>query len=99
VRCLIENAAEAMELGVVRVAAERAADACRITVTDSGPGIHDPARCLERFESSKPGHLGLGLCMAHRIVTQLGGDLVVGAPAQGAEVSLLVPLAGLRESS
>lgn len=95
-RCLIENAAEAMGTGVVCIAAERAADSCRMTVTDSGPGIADPVRCLERFESSKPGHLGLGLCMARRIVTRLGGDLVVGAPLKGAEVSLLVPLAGTR---
>jgi signal transduction histidine kinase len=96
VRCLIENAGEAMGAGVVCVSAERAADSCRMTVTDSGPGIADPARCLERFESSKPGHLGLGLCMARRIVTRLGGDLVVGAPEAGAEVSLFVPLAGTR---
>ncbi|MES1176414.1 MAG: HAMP domain-containing sensor histidine kinase [Myxococcales bacterium] len=96
VRCLLENAGEAMGSGVVRVSTERAADSCRITVTDSGPGITDPARCLERFESSKPGHLGLGLCMARRIVTRLGGDLLIGTPATGAEVSLLVPLAGTR---
>jgi signal transduction histidine kinase len=99
VRCLIENAGEAIGAGVVCVAAERAADSCRMTVTDSGPGIADPARCLERFESSKPGHLGLGLCMARRIVTRLGGDLVVGAPAEGAQVSLLVPLAGTRAAA
>ncbi|MEO6602556.1 MAG: HAMP domain-containing sensor histidine kinase [Polyangiaceae bacterium] len=96
VRCLIENAAEAMGAGVVCVTAERAADSCRLTVIDSGPGIADPARCFDRFESSKPGHLGLGLCMARRIVTRLGGELVVGAPVMGAEVSLLVPLAGTR---
>ncbi|MET0794795.1 MAG: HAMP domain-containing sensor histidine kinase [Polyangiaceae bacterium] len=96
VRCLIENAAEAMATGVVCIAAERVKDSCRMTVTDSGPGIADPARCLERFESNKPGHLGLGLCMARRIAARLGGDLVLGAPASGAEVSLLVPLAGTR---
>ena len=96
VRCLIENAGEAMGAGVVCVAAERLDDVCRMTVTDSGPGIADPVRCLERFESSKRGHLGLGLCMARRIVTRLGGDLLVGTPATGAQVILLVPLAGTR---
>jgi signal transduction histidine kinase len=93
VRCLIENAAEAMGAGVVGLAAARSRDSCRLTVTDNGPGIAEPARCLERFYSRKPGHLGLGLCMAHRIVTRLGGDLELGAPAIGAEVSLLLPLA------
>lgn len=94
VRCLIENAGEAVGTGLVCISAQRANDSCRVIVTDSGPGIVDPARCLERFESSKPGHLGLGLCMARRIVTRLEGDLVVGAPTAGAEVSLILPLAG-----
>lgn len=95
-RCLLENAAEAMGEGVVCLSVERVGDVCRLIVTDDGPGIADPVRCLERFESSKPGHLGLGLCMARRIVARLGGDLLVGAPAAGAQVSLLVPLAGTR---
>ncbi len=94
VRCLIENGGEAAGAGLVRVAAERDADTCRMTVTDSGPGIADSSRSLERFHSTKPGHLGLGLCIARRIVTRLGGDLVLGTPSTGAEVSLVVPLAG-----
>jgi C4-dicarboxylate-specific signal transduction histidine kinase len=63
-------------------------------VSDDGPGIADAARCLERFETTKPGHLGLGLCMARRIASRLGGDLVIGRPESGAQVSLLVPLPG-----
>ena len=39
-----------------------------------------PSRCLERFESSKAGHLGLGLCMARRIASRFGGDLAIGKP-------------------
>ncbi len=91
VRCLIENSAEAIGSGLVRVSAECAADQCRLTVSDQGPGIADAARCLERFETSKPGHLGLGLCMARRIASRFGGDLLIGSPESGAEVSLLVP--------
>jgi signal transduction histidine kinase len=92
VRCLIENSGEAMGSGLVRVSAERAADQCRLTVSDHGPGIADAARRTERFETTKPGHLGLGLCMARRIASRLGGDLVIGSPVAGAEVSLLVPI-------
>jgi signal transduction histidine kinase len=95
VRCLIENSAEAMGSGLVRVGAHRAADQCRVTVSDHGPGIADAARCLERFETTKPGHLGLGLCMARRIASRFGGDLVIGSPESGAEVSLVVPISGL----
>ncbi len=94
VRCLIENAGEAIEAGVVTVAAESAPGQCRVTVSDQGPGIADAKRCLERFETTKAGHLGLGLCMARRIASRLGGDLLIGSPTNGAEVSLLIPLAG-----
>ena len=94
VRCLIENGAEAMGSGLVRVHVERVADQCRLVVSDQGPGIADAVRCLERFETSKPGHLGLGLCMARRIASRFDGELVVGTPESGAEVSLIIPLAG-----
>jgi len=95
-RCLLENAAEAVGSGSVSIATEREANQCWITVIDRGPGIVEPVRCLERFHSTKPGHLGLGLSMARRIVTRFGGDLVIGTPEAGAKVSLLVPLAGFR---
>ena len=98
VRCLLENAAEAIGSGEVRVTAERSADSCTITVTDLGPGIAEPARCLERFQSSKPGHLGLGLCMARRVALRFGGELLIGTPEVGAQVSLLVPIAGTRSA-
>jgi len=98
-RCLLENAAEAADSGSVRIAAERDADQCRVTITDCGPGIRDPVRCLDRFESTKQGHLGLGLCMARRIASRFGGEIVIGNPELGAEVSLLVPITGFRSSS
>jgi len=95
-RCLLENAAEAAGAGRVRIVALRDANLCHVSVTDHGPGIADPVRCLERFETTKPGHLGLGLCMARRIALRFGGELVIGSPQTGAEVSLVVPIAGTR---
>lgn len=99
VRCLLENAAEAVGAGSVSVAIEREGNQCIFIVTDRGPGFENPTRCLERFESSKPGRLGLGLCMARRIASRLGGELTIGAPESGAQVSLLVPLAGTRPAA
>jgi signal transduction histidine kinase len=93
-RCLIENAGESIGSGVVSIRAVRAEKDCTITVCDRGSGIADKVGCLERFQSTKPGHLGLGLCMAQRISTRLGGELVIGAPEVGAEVSLRLPIAG-----
>ncbi|HEY3253588.1 MAG TPA: HAMP domain-containing sensor histidine kinase [Polyangiaceae bacterium] len=98
-RCLLENAAQAAGSGTVGVAFERQGNHCNVTVTDGGPGITDPVRCLERFESTKPGHLGLGLCMVRRIASRFGGELVIGSPEVGAQVSLLVPIAGTRPAS
>ena len=95
-RCLLENAGEAAGSGSVGIAALREANHCIFTVTDQGPGFDNPTRCLERFESSKPGHLGLGLCIARRVASRLGGDLAIGSPDFGAQVSLLVPIAGTR---
>jgi len=96
VRCLLENSGEAQGSGSVNVRVERGTGDCSIVVVDNGPGIADGARALERFETTKPGQLGLGLCMARRIIARHGGDLTIGSPAQGAEVSLRIPLAGTR---
>jgi signal transduction histidine kinase len=96
VRCLLENSGEALGAGSVNVRIEHTDSDCRIVVADHGPGIADSARALERFETTKPGHLGLGLCMARRIVTRHGGELAIGSPERGAEVSLRIPLSGTR---
>jgi signal transduction histidine kinase len=93
VRCLIENAAESQPVGTITIRAARELEECTITVSDEGAGIAEPAACLERFESTKPGRLGLGLCMARRIAARSGGDLAIGSPERGAEVSLRIPLA------
>jgi signal transduction histidine kinase len=95
-RCLLENAGEAVGTGSVDIAIERRADQCIFTVTDRGPGFENPSRCLERFESTKPGHVGLGLSMARRIAMRFGGDLEIGTPEFGAQVRLSVPIAGTR---
>lgn len=94
VRCLLENSAEAAGVREVHLSLQRELDNCVVSVRDDGPGILEPQKCLERFESTKPGHLGLGLCMARRITTRSGGDLIIGTPAKGAEVTLRIPLAG-----
>jgi signal transduction histidine kinase len=96
VRCLLENAAESVLNGSVYVRIEREHDDCVINVLDHGPGMAEPQKCLERFESTKPGHLGLGLCIARRIAARAGGDLTIGNPERGASVSLRIPISGQR---
>lgn len=94
VRCLIENAAEATTDGKVSVEAVVESATFCITVKNEGPVIPDGPRGWQRFQSTKPGHLGLGLCVARRAAQRFGGKLVFGSPASGADVSLILPLAG-----
>lgn len=78
---LIQNAADAIggrPGGRITVVADRQdAGACRITVTDNGPGIPPAIRdqLFTPFASSKPDGLGLGLAIAQSIVRDLGAEL------------------------
>ncbi len=94
VRCLIENAGEAVGSGLVRVNVERSGTHCRVTVSDRGPGFDALPNGATQFVSTKEGHLGLGLSMARRIAVRLEGTLVLDRVEIGAEASLLIPLAG-----
>ncbi|MEF7614572.1 ATP-binding protein [Aquincola sp. MAHUQ-54] len=71
---------------------------CRITVSDSGPGIAEEIlpRLFEPFATSKPAGagLGLGLTISAHIVRELGGTLRGGNRAGGgAAFTLELPLA------
>jgi signal transduction histidine kinase len=92
-RCLIENAAEAMaQQGVVRVVGASFEGSYVFTVSDEGPGI-DLTRRDDIFmplTSTKPGHVGLGLNIARRIARRYGGDVYVVPTATGASLSLAV---------
>jgi signal transduction histidine kinase/CheY-like chemotaxis protein len=62
-----------------------------LTVTDSGPGIppHLLADLFKPFVSSKTGHAGLGLAIAHNGMKDLGGEIDAGNdPAGGARFRL-----------
>lgn len=93
VRCLVENAAEAQSAAGVTLAARASEGRCLISVGDNGPGFAEPGRALERFYSTKPGRLGLGLCVASSIVERFGGTLSLRTSPVGAEVWLTIPLA------
>ena len=71
--------------------------AARITVADRGKGItaEDQARIFGKFERVDPGEAGgngLGLFIARRLATAMGGDLTVeSAPGEGARFTLTLP--------
>ena len=100
---LFGNAIDAMAQSDVRcLRVEACADQgqCRITVTDTGPGISDAifARLFEPFTTTKPmgQGLGLGLMISSHSMQELGGTLqACNLPQGGACFTLLLPLAEL----
>lgn len=103
-RCLIENAVEAMEDGGVATVAVRRTDGeVVIEVTDTGPGFGAGMsdRGLEPFFTTKTGHRGLGLNIAQRIGKRYGGAFeILPRPAGGACVSLrFAPSGGQHDDS
>lgn len=95
-RCLIENAAEAMASGgTLAVRMRRNPAYVRIAITDTGPGLasEDPHGVLEPFFTTKQGHAGLGLAIARRIARRYQGDLTIDQVPAGASFTLTLPIA------
>ena len=92
------NAVEAMENGGtlgVRVAADPAAHALEIRVSDTGCGIRpeDLPQIFEPYFTTRPGGTGLGLAIAHNIVGAMGGTIAVASrPGSGSTFTLRLPL-------
>ncbi len=104
----IEPAERTGRPGRITVRAERLiaasagdADAVRISVIDTGPGIppEEQARIFEKFHQIETGHTrehrgtGLGLAIARELATILQGEIQVdSAVGQGSMFSLIVPI-------
>jgi len=100
---LVQNAQDALEHRRVatlepsiEVRTELAADKVRLCVSDNGDGF--PAelmtRIFEPYVTTKPRGTGLGLAIVKKIVDEHRGSIAIEShPAQGASVSVLLPLA------
>jgi CheY-like chemotaxis protein/anti-sigma regulatory factor (Ser/Thr protein kinase) len=93
---IIVNALEAAPEGSTIVVAARmdGGDAV-LSVADTGmgmtPGVQQ--RIFEPFFTTKPGATGLGLCLAHGIISRHGGQIEVdSAPGRGTTVRVKFPV-------
>ncbi len=88
-RNLLRNALEAQQRAgattPVDVETGWADDGFEIAIRDRGPGISPEMRrrLFQPFASDRPGGVGLGLALAHRIVSLHGGTLVLEPRAGG----------------
>jgi signal transduction histidine kinase len=97
---IIMNAVHAcvMGEGMVTIYARPAAEALSVSVADNGCGMDEEelARCMDPFFTTKDvgEGTGLGLSVAHNIVTNHGGKLEIRSErGRGTTVTLTLPLA------
>lgn len=98
---LLGNALRVVPAGAPVVLALRPADgAVAIEVRDGGPGLSDEdltvafqrGRLAARYQGVRPVGSGLGLALAARLVSRLGGTIVAGhAPEGGARFTVRLP--------
>jgi signal transduction histidine kinase len=94
---LLLNAIEAMPKGgPLRIALDAMAQQIKLTVEDTGTGIHPDIfkRLFSPFVTSKPSGTGLGLCISKQIVESHGGRITAANRAEkGAVVTITLPVA------
>lgn len=94
---LLQNAIEAIVArgdGPRAILIETAAtpETVRVSVRDTGIGLPDAERVFERFYTTKPDGMGLGLAISRSAAEVHGGSLTAKALAGGAEFALLLPV-------
>lgn len=99
---LIQNAIEAVAArgdGPRLVTVETAAvdETVQVRVRDTGVGLPDAERVFERFFTTKPDGMGLGLAICRSAAEAHGGRLTAKAVDGGAEFTLALPV--LREET
>jgi len=92
---LLHNAVEAMPRGgVLRLRGQRLGQQLRLEVSDTGCGMPATQLCglFQPFQTTKAGKPGLGLYVAHEIVTAHDGAIeVCSTPGVGTTVRLTFP--------
>jgi signal transduction histidine kinase len=97
-RCLLANAVEATPSPApVLIRLRHAEHAWAVEIVDAGPGLMGRSRteAFDPFVSGKPGHLGLGLNIARRILERWEGGLALDvSPGGGTRATVTLPHPG-----
>jgi signal transduction histidine kinase len=96
---LCRNALQAIEQqesgkGHIRVVAARSGTRVTIDVQDDGPGVPEKARAylFQAFQgSARKGGTGLGLAVAHELVTAHGGSICLVESERGTRFRIEIP--------
>jgi signal transduction histidine kinase len=100
-QALLKNAFEAAAQGgrvavALRIATVADRSVAEVSVRDDGPGFSEQVRrhMFDPFFSGREAGrgLGFGLSKCWRIVTDHGGDVIVGRQGQGAEICMRLPI-------
>jgi len=99
---LVLNAMEAMPGGgTVAVSTRGREDGAELVVSDTGEGIAEDIRprIFDPFFTIRPGHLGLGLCVAQAVVLRAGGRLDLRSRPDGTTATVWLPAAAARQET
>ncbi|MBN1670918.1 MAG: HAMP domain-containing histidine kinase [Kiritimatiellae bacterium] len=91
---ILVNAVEANPAGTVHLSGDASAEALHVQVADSGQGV--PPEELEKiflpFYTTRARHIGIGLSIAKRLVSGLGGALQAACGADaGLRLEMTIP--------
>jgi len=88
------EAAQDHSAASISLAASQSEGSMQLTIADAGKGIaaEDLSFVFDPFFTTKPQAVGMGLCLAKRVVLEHHGDIVVASrPGNGVEVSIRLP--------
>jgi signal transduction histidine kinase len=101
-QALLSNACEAAQSEVsIAVRRDEAAGAIDWQVLDDGPGLSSEttSSLFQPFLSNRPGHVGLGLVLAQKLVMMHGGRLrLENRPEGGCLATISLPIQGVQPS-
>ncbi|SPF76009.1 Sensor protein FixL [Aliiroseovarius pelagivivens] len=98
---LVRNALDASDAAKVTIRTLVDGRFVILDVSDTGPGVPDhlKPRIFEPFVTDKPDGTGLGLALCHRLVEEMGGDIMLLDDTAQTTFRLSLPLSNKTEAS